>query len=323
MPIRATDLRELMLRGENETLDFKREHHTDDADLAKDLMSIANRLRKTAEPGYLLIGIDEDEHGRGKLAEHEPVHPDDAPLQQKARNYLNPPIEFHFYIVPLDGFAVGVFEIRYSKRPITAARSSGNKLVAGLAYLRRGTRNDLATAHEVVGWAREDHLLDNEAALLAVDQLRVQVVPSARIYGGGFSLHGDHFDCTFHVLNQGNVNFGVDANDVEASFVIADEIRTKPVQRREVMFDRRDVIPMTVANVAALGGAVVWPKDVAMIVMCARLSTEEMFPINDAYRLYRTTPILRVTVRVRCRVGTSHVVDLEGTAVLQTELPQP
>lgn len=206
MPITGANVRELMLRGENETLDFKREHHDADPDLAKDLMSIANRLRKTSEPGYLLIGVDEDELGRGVFASERPVHADDDTYQQKVRTWLNPPLDFHFYEVPVDGFVVGVFEIKYTKRPIAAARGSGNKLQLGLAYRRRGTRNDLATAQEIVDWAREDNLLDNEAALLAVDDLRARVELAPAILGHTHcTQQGSELWIDLRLENRGNV----------------------------------------------------------------------------------------------------------------------
>jgi len=208
MPISAADVRELMLRGENETLDYKIKHHDADPDLAKDLMCIANRLRKTSEPGYLLIGVDEDENGRGVFATEQPTHADDDTYQQKVRNYVNPPLDFHFYEVPIDGFAVGVFEVRYSKRPIAAARTSGNKLQAGLAYVRRGTRNDLSTAHEIVDWAREDNLLDNEAAVMAMDELRARVELAPAFVGDLGSAMGDRdFKFVADVRNLGAARF--------------------------------------------------------------------------------------------------------------------
>ncbi|MBI2395955.1 MAG: ATP-binding protein [Deltaproteobacteria bacterium] len=246
MPITAADIRELMLRGENETLDFKRQHHTDDAELAKDLMSIANRLRKTSQPGYLLIGIDEDEHGLGRFAEEQPAHPDDAPLQQKVRNYLNPPLDFHFYVVRVEGFVVGVFEIRYSKRPIAAARTSGNKLQAGLAYVRRGTSNALATAHEIVDWAREDNLLDNEVALLAVDELRarVELAPAVLAAAGVHRQGGNEIWLDFWIENRGNtpmiarpyITWSLTQAGLDAAFRkgVASELEEWPQQPRPI-----------------------------------------------------------------------------------------
>jgi len=318
MPITAANVRELMLRGESQALDFKREHYTDNSELAKDIMSLANCLLRTSEPAYILIGVDEDEHGRGVLATDAPSHPDDAELQGKVDPLLNPHVNFAFYVVNVDGFPVGVVEVRHSGRPIAALRD-GRSLKAGLAYVRHGTRNGTATAHEIVKWAREDHLLDNEAALLAVDELRMRVVPVVRAVGGGFSLQHDQLVGNFKLQNQGRVNVTVDK--IDASWWFVDELRGHtghPFARAEP-----GPHPMQERRVTALGG-MLQPNQVTDVVLHSFMPSEAMQALQKAYDLYRTTPLLRIDARITCTaVGTRHEVIVEHSFVLVNEAQLP
>jgi predicted HTH transcriptional regulator len=63
--INADKVRELATRGERSTLDYKRDDYawgsaTANAEFAKDIMAMVNAPGPSAEPAYILLGVDDD-----------------------------------------------------------------------------------------------------------------------------------------------------------------------------------------------------------------------------------------------------------------------
>jgi hypothetical protein len=157
MPISADKIRELVARGENSTLDFKRDDYDWDdrasnAELAKDVMAMANVLLPADEPAYILIGVD----NMGNIVGVPPAnHLDDAVLHQKVQGLLNRTPLFSYAPVEVDGMSVGVFEIGPGGRPYFALRDQ-NTLRRHVAFYRNGSATDIASPTMIQEWGRED-----------------------------------------------------------------------------------------------------------------------------------------------------------------------
>ena len=158
MPITEQKVRELAAHGEHSRLDFKRDMYDwsrsgTNAELAKDLMAIANELHAHAEPGYILVGIDDD----GTILGVPPTsHVDDADLHQKVANLLNEIPPFSYSVVDTGGLSIGVFEIRPGRRPYFPVKDSGASLRRRVPLHRNGTSTDVASPLMVLEWAKQD-----------------------------------------------------------------------------------------------------------------------------------------------------------------------
>lgn len=165
MPITADKVRELAARGESATLDFKEQMYDftnrthANAELAKDLMAMANSIRANSEPAYILIGVKDDGSIVGVPASS---HPDDAVLHQKVAGLLDRTPTFAYAPIEVDGCSVGVFEIRGGGRPYFPLKDQGNAGGGGfalrrhVALYRNGSSSDLASPRMILDWARED-----------------------------------------------------------------------------------------------------------------------------------------------------------------------
>ena len=112
MTLTAELVRELAARGESPTLDYKRDDYDwsakpANAELAKDLMAMANLLGPSAQPAHILIGVT----NVGDLVGIQSKHMDDAQLHQKVRDLLNCIPAFSYQAVDVDGLSVGVYTI--------------------------------------------------------------------------------------------------------------------------------------------------------------------------------------------------------------------
>ncbi len=175
-------VRELLSRTESPTLDFKREHHTSDVELAKDLMAIANVLRLD-ERGHIVFGADEDPIDRtGIVVGLAGKVPDDASLQQQITHRLNRVPCFTYQSFTLDGLTVGVLEIvGEGKRPYFPIRDSGNLLTRFLPLKRVGTITERASPIEVIEWSRQDDPVLHEKAKLELEELRLAQQPRLNV----------------------------------------------------------------------------------------------------------------------------------------------
>ena len=164
MSVDAELIRELAARQEGPSLDFKGIQYSWESDgnieLAKDIMAIANGLRPSSSPGYILIGVEETLPGKiGQLVGvAESTHLDDASMQQKVAPLLNRSPTFTYTPVKVDGLSIGVFEIHPGGRPFYSLRQQGgrHKLQRFEACLRVGSSTDLASPDQIQLWERED-----------------------------------------------------------------------------------------------------------------------------------------------------------------------
>lgn len=171
MPLYSDQVRELAAHGEHSRLDFKRAMYdwtlpSTNAELAKDLMAIANELSLGGESGHILIGVDDDGTLTGVPSTQ---HLDDAHLHQKVQHLLNETPLFTYSVVDVDGLSIGVFEIRPGRRPYFPLKDSSNVLRRRVPLHRNGTATDVASPLMVIEWSKQD---DPESNRLRKLQLR-------------------------------------------------------------------------------------------------------------------------------------------------------
>ncbi|WP_416673774.1 AlbA family DNA-binding domain-containing protein [Egbenema bharatensis] len=136
---------ELIAKGENEAMDFKRElslkSASEKSELIKDVISIANSKHDT---GYLIIGIDDngDIIGIGSIEEER--------IQQIIHSYINPSLEINCYLAFLSNnlLKVGVIEIRGSERPYKVSKST-DRLLQNDVFVRHGSVVAKASPEEI------------------------------------------------------------------------------------------------------------------------------------------------------------------------------
>src|SRR5450631_133434 len=158
----ADEFRTLCSRREGTSLDFKERFYQNSdagsAELAKDVMSIANGLGLQA-CGHILFGVREESDGTGTIIGCElETWVADANLQQKVRAHLNRVPKFGLCILTIGDFRVAAIEIRPGGRPFFALRDKGN-LRRHHAFVRVGSSTDIASPDEILEWARQDESL--------------------------------------------------------------------------------------------------------------------------------------------------------------------
>lgn len=181
MPISADKVRELASRGERSTLDYKRDDYAwgnaaANVELAKDIMAIVNALGPTAEPGYILVGVDDD----GTIVGITTPHQDDADLHQRADALLIRRPRFTYGPVNVDGLSIGVYEIRSGGRPMYPRRDSGT-LRKDVSLVRSGTSSVVASPDEIQGWFREDDPMRYQLQQLELAKASAEARPYATI----------------------------------------------------------------------------------------------------------------------------------------------
>ncbi len=164
----ADRIRELAARRERGRLDFKKEQYPRDksgaAELAKDVMAMANALRSGDEPAHILVGVVEVKPEKTGLIVGIPAEDceDDAHIQQRIGSLLNRVPSVSFEAVQVDGLLVGVYTIYPGRRPFFPLRDSGDgprdkkTLIHHVAFVRRGSSTDIASPEEIIEWHRED-----------------------------------------------------------------------------------------------------------------------------------------------------------------------
>lgn len=123
MSIDADMVRTLAAQREGTRLDFKQAQYdwknSGNAELAKDLMAMANALGPRGGNAHILIGVQELSDHSGQVVGVAPSdHLDDASMHQKVQGLLNRVPDFSYVQVEVDGASVGVFEVRPGRRPI-------------------------------------------------------------------------------------------------------------------------------------------------------------------------------------------------------------
>jgi predicted HTH transcriptional regulator len=144
----------LISKNESSTLDFKKELYkfekgNDDqlAKFVKDIISFSNTIRES--PAYILIGIEED---KGKKLHHGiEEFVDDAILQDKIKDKVDPKPKFSYFTYNYNDLIYGIIEIpvkRYAK-PIMPTKNLRG-LESGKIYFRRGSSNSEASHLEAI-----------------------------------------------------------------------------------------------------------------------------------------------------------------------------
>ncbi len=159
MPISADRVRELAARGERTTLVLRTENYDweapriANAELARDLMALANVLGPSASPAYILIGVRSD----GTIVGVPPAsHLDEGSLRQRVKDLLNKVPRFSYGPIEVDGLSVGVYEISPGGRPYFPLKDAAPSLEKHVAKHRDGTATETASPSMVLEWSRED-----------------------------------------------------------------------------------------------------------------------------------------------------------------------
>ena len=145
------ELRDLLARGEGETLDFKEAPYALDtrdkkARFIKDIISMANTPRE--EAAHIVIGVRKCPNGSFEVI-GVAGHPDDADLQSQFTHRVFPVPTFRYEPVTIQGKSVGVIVIPPRRSgPCCPLRDFGNVLRQHVVYFRRGSCNDVADVSE-------------------------------------------------------------------------------------------------------------------------------------------------------------------------------
>lgn len=193
----ASVIRTIVSGTEGPKVDFKEKQYDwndkkkdNNAELAKDLMAIANTLGPNGGNGYILIGVKELSDGTGEVVGvPSSDHMNDASMHQKVAAWLSDTPRFSYYSVDVDGLSVGVFEITPGGRPYFAITAKGG-LQNGVALYRNGSSAAAARPNQIIEWYREDHA--NEFREAEVEALRIQTTPRAALVPRSISGHDWH-----------------------------------------------------------------------------------------------------------------------------------
>jgi hypothetical protein len=175
-------VRELLSRTESGNLDFKREHHSSDVELAKDLMAISNVLPPD-ERGHIVFGADQDPgDGTGVIVGLSGQTPDDAALHHQVTHKLNRVPAFGYQVFVIDSRTVGVLEVvGEGKRPYFPIRDAGSVLTRFLPLKRSGSGTDRASPLEVIEWSHQDDPVLHEKARLELEESRLRQHPRLNV----------------------------------------------------------------------------------------------------------------------------------------------
>lgn len=141
--------------GEGEHVDLKRSFYDlrsqeKKAAFVKDILALANMVQSPGRHCHIFIGVKRDPRGgtRHDLA-GVPSHPDDADIQNLVAGWTKDPPPLNYIAFEHDGRSLGALELKAGVHiPYVSSRTVGNLLWQGVVYVRRGSRNDLATPDE-------------------------------------------------------------------------------------------------------------------------------------------------------------------------------
>lgn len=166
-------VKRLIAQGEGPKADFKLlldlSSKVNQAEFAKDLMSLVNVSDSLGKRGYLLLGVEDDGTITGLQASlsHQK-------LQQAADNYCQPPVIFTYREVLVDGRLVGVITLpRSYRKPHKIKRQygpdqDGRSYPEHTVYTRHLSQVVKASPEEVVALDREAEILRRKRALRIV-----------------------------------------------------------------------------------------------------------------------------------------------------------
>lgn len=174
-----------LAEGESEYVDFKIEGYVLDtqekkAAFIKDLLALSNMVESPGRHCHIFIGVERDPQG-GKAHAFPGVtnHPDDADLQNLVRDWTTVPPPFNYVTFEHQGVSIGVYELKGGIHiPYVASRTVRNTLWAGVHYIRRGSRNDLATAEEIHGMVERRKLWQPSQAMVPQPILGTNLSPA-------------------------------------------------------------------------------------------------------------------------------------------------
>jgi ATP-dependent DNA helicase RecG len=111
-------LRELIAAGESLDVEFKGEENRplSDGELADAAICLANR--PGGEPGWLLVGVEDDRRVTGARPRHEAGITDPRRVQALIANRTRPALTCRAELVPLEGTSVLVVEVPPSQLPV-------------------------------------------------------------------------------------------------------------------------------------------------------------------------------------------------------------
>jgi len=161
------DLTRLIDGGESTEVEFKGEERRalSDGDLVEAVVCLANRTEE--DPGFLLIGVEDDGRVTGSRPRHEAGHTDTGRLQALIANRTRPSMSVRAEALDLGGKAVLVIEVPASRSPVGTTEGK---------YLRRAIGGDGKPAclpfafHEMLSYQADRGAMD--PSMLAVRGVR-------------------------------------------------------------------------------------------------------------------------------------------------------
>lgn len=222
MSLTPDEVRELAARSEGTFLDFKVADYnwsgsgrSANAELAKDLMAMANALGPGAAPAHILIGVEDDGTIVGIPASS---HLDDASLHQKVRDFFVRPPVFEYTSVDVDGCSIGVYTIQPGGRPHFPLRESSPSLRKHVAMYRDGTATEVASPHMILDWDREDDPIRHEQRILELRRLEFEIKKQeaqarvqVRFSRSGFNHDADRTLISLILHNDGQCGIFIDS----------------------------------------------------------------------------------------------------------------
>ena len=157
------ELRSLIDGGETLNVEFKGEEHSplNDHDLVEAVVCLANR--PGSEPGWLLVGVEDDGRITGARPRPEAGHTDPARVTAVISNRTRPSLAVRVFLVPIEGVEVLAIEIPRSRIPLSTTDGR---------YLRRALGGDGRPAcvpmqfHEMQALQADRGLLDYSVAVI-------------------------------------------------------------------------------------------------------------------------------------------------------------
>jgi tetratricopeptide (TPR) repeat protein len=155
-------LREIIAKGENESVDFKRELHIENpsqkAEFIKDIIALSN---STPDKGYLIIGIENNGNlfGIDALLEER--------IQQIAHTYIYPNVILKCYKIVLDKKLIGIVEINGTEKPHRVIKEI-DRLVVNDVFIRHGSTTAKASPDEMFRMKKKETETDLEIQTLCL-----------------------------------------------------------------------------------------------------------------------------------------------------------
>jgi hypothetical protein len=223
MSIDYERLRELAAGEESTKLEFKSAAYDSDrrgsAELAKDIMAMANAISSSGTPSHILVGLDEALPFPARLVGVPPAaHLDDADYHQKLASRLNRMPEFSYHrIDDTHGLSFGVFEVCPGRRPYYAI-SDSPPLQRNVAFYRDGTTTLVASPDKVLEWHAEDDPDRAELHRLQLEKAREELAIRPLVRPAGKTNSGVQLGRSFHIENLGHAPFRITSATFEARF---------------------------------------------------------------------------------------------------------